>query len=159
MTPNEILRFLPEVVRRTAEAEDPLETLLVVMSAMQTPSEHVLDALDAAFDPMRADDPLVSMLARWVGIPATDGATTSASRSLVAQAAQLARYRGTTWALVRYLELATGVSGYEVAEPSEQPFHLVVMVPAAARAQEDRIRGIVEAEKPAYATYTLEIVQ
>lgn len=155
MTPTELYRLLPDVVRRSATRDDPLDTLIGVMSAMHTPTTETLAVLDAAFDPYRCDEELVVMLAHWVGIDPTDGTTTAATRALVARAAILARYRGTAWALVQHLELATNVRGYAVREPKDAPFHLVVEVPVAAHEHLERVRRIVAREKPAYATFEL----
>ncbi|MEQ8275189.1 MAG: phage tail protein [Deltaproteobacteria bacterium] len=157
MTPTEIFRLLPDVIRRAASRDDPLDTLVGVMSAMHTPTVETLDRLDEAFDPQRADEDLVRMLAYWVGVDPNDGVSTAATRALVARAAVLSRYRGTAWALVQHLEVATDVRGFVVREPEDQPFHLVVEVPTAAAGQVERVRRIVAREKPAYATF--EVVE
>ncbi|MEK8105511.1 phage tail protein [Micromonospora sp. M12] len=74
----------------------------------------------------------------------------------MANAALLARWRGTPYGMRRALELATGVAGFAIDEPTEQPFHVLVRVPVAAAGQLAVITRIVEAEKP--AATTVEIV-
>ena len=90
-----------------------------------------------------------------VGLSATD---TARLRELVAEASDLARWRGTTRGLVRFLEVATGLEGFGVDEaPMDEagrlrPFHVVVHGPAQAVEMRPLIERIVESEKPAHVT-------
>jgi phage tail-like protein len=155
MKRDDILTLLPEVFRRTAEPGEPLALLLEVMEQLHAPAEHVLANLDAELDPIRARDTFVPMLARWIDVPEARAVGLGATRELVAGAVPIARRRGTRGALVRYLEIATGVTGFDVRESVARDFHIEVVVPAAARPQTERIHAIVRDEKPAYVTYEL----
>jgi hypothetical protein len=83
-------------------------------------------------------------------------------RELVAAAPHLAQWRGTRLGLVRFLETATGVNGFEIDDAPDltsavpRPFHLVVRAPAGAAPDRALIRRIIEVEKPAYVTYDLQ---
>lgn len=171
----EIEPLLPAVFRRTLRPGSPLDALLAVMSGLHAPAEEVLAALDAAFDPRRAEDAMVPFLARWVDLERLlddgSGRDTRGSlptglgrlRELVAAAARLSQWRGTARGLILFLETATGVPGFAVDElvPGPgglpRPFHIRVRVPAGAAPWRALIERIVAMEKPAYVTSELEI--
>jgi len=175
MRRDHIAELLPEIYRASLPAGGPLAALLEVMEAMHAPVEAVLDDLDAYLDPRRAPDRFVPYLAGWLDLdryldwpggrrgsaPPRFAPGLGRLRELTAQAASLARVRGTRAGLQRMLEVATGLAGYVLTEapPGEdgpRPFHLHVSAPAGARRFTDLVRRIVEDEKPAYVTYELE---
>ncbi|MBG6104882.1 phage tail protein [Micromonospora vinacea] len=160
-----IERLLPAAYQRACVPGSVLWALLDVMEGLHAPDEAILAEVDALFDPYRAPDGLVVRLTRWVAMdhvvasPRPDTPLplpVGRLRDLVANAALLARWRGTPYGLRRALELATGMSGFAIDEPAERAFHVVVRVPVAAAGQLAVITRIVEAEKPASAT--VEIV-
>jgi phage tail-like protein len=178
MKRNEIESLLPEVFRRTIRPGDPLFALLEVMEVLHAPSEEVLTALDAYFDPYRTPDTFVPYLARWVdlerflmgeleggALPAVHSFPPGLGRlrELIAAAAFLSKWRGTARGLLRFLETATGVQGFEIDEQvpgpdgRPRPFHIRVKVPGAARRYRELIERIVEMEKPAYVTFELDV--
>ncbi len=173
MKRREIQELLPAVFQRAALPGSPLSAVLDAMDALHAPDEEVLRSLPSYFDPYNAPDELVPLLALWVdlgwllsgpsGGPDPDDAPPLASglgrlRELVAAAPHLARRRGTAQGLVRFLETATGIPGFEVDDqvPDDQgrlrPFHIRVRAPAAARTYQALVVQIVEIEKPAYVT-------
>lgn len=174
-----IAALLPQVMQRTRASGGLLDGLLAVMEAHHAPVETALANLDACFDPLRAHARFVPFLAHWVNLGRwTEDERRSATarrhsrapqrmlpsparlRLLVAGAAQLAKERGTKAGLVRFLETATGLTGYVVNEEVDaagkpRSFHCVVRAPAAARRLRDLVQQIIEAEKPAFVTYEL----
>jgi len=170
--------LLPEVVRRTCGRGTPLDALLEVMEAMHAaPCEH-LDRLELIFDPMTTPERFLPMLAAWVGLahlvpsgsagrrePPPAMLETGRIRALIARASDLAKSRGTAAGLVRFLEIATGVRGFEIREvfgagyPDARPFHFEVLVPATAVQYHALITLVVEHEKPAYSTAGLVLPQ
>lgn len=84
-------------------------------------------------------------------------------RELIADAAWLSRQRGTLSGLTRFLEVGTGVEGFEIEERvydednGPRPFHIRILVPEEADSPRYRalITLIVEMEKPASVTYEL----
>ncbi|HEX9992928.1 MAG TPA: phage tail protein [Acidimicrobiales bacterium] len=168
----ELERLLPGVVQRTVHPGDVLGAVLDAMEALHAPVEDVLDHVEQVADPWLAPDQLVPYLATWVDLGwlltddphAPAGAVRTlpsghgALRSLVAAGAWLAAWRGTEKGLVRLLELATGLTGFQVDErPADAdgrrlPFHLVVVAPPGAEAYQDLVRLIVSTEKPAWLT-------
>ncbi|HVR84197.1 MAG TPA: hypothetical protein VMU54_07800, partial [Planctomycetota bacterium] len=83
-------------------------------------------------------------------------------RELVAGAAYLSQWRGTWRGLGRFLEIATGVSGFTVEESVAGtdgeliPFHIRIGVPRNARVHRTLIERIITLEKPAYVTFELD---
>ncbi len=182
MKQTEIEHLLPEVFRRTIRPGTPLDALLAVMAALHAPSEEVLAALDLYLDPYRAPDDFIPYLARWVDLqrflaefPESEGEDEGPGvpssvpfagglgrlRDLIAAAAPLSKWRGTARGLLRFLETATGVQGFEIDEAvpgpdgRPKPFHLRIEAPTEAEPYRVLIRRIIEMEKPAYVTYTL----
>lgn len=173
MKRSDIERLLPEVFRRAAVEGTPLAALLDAMETLHDPVERRLDALDRCFDPLRAPDALVPMLAHWVDL---DGLLDRAAgdtlptrlpsglgrlRELVANASELARRRGTSEGLRRFLEIATGCRGFAIedaASPGPDQatgFDIHVRAPAAARRHRELVARVIASEKPAHTTCTL----
>lgn len=86
-------------------------------------------------------------------------------RLLVRAAARLSQWRGTRRGLREFLELATGVEGFDLREnvrsgdgtggTVEAPYHLWVAAPAAAEPYRALVDRVVRSEKPAYMTHEL----
>lgn len=169
-----IPRFLPENYRLAAgRADSPLAAMLAVMEGLHAPAEAVIDHLDDFVSPNRAPDPFVLLLGSWLGLDryfdwsgdrpgkGTPRFRTGTARLrlLVAEAAELDRERGTHEALLRFLEIATGTTGFAIVEGAADgtpaPFHFTVRAPAAARPLADFVARIIEGERPAHATYEI----
>ncbi len=176
MTHSEIAQLLPEIFQRTLEDGNPLDVLLEVMEAQHAPSEAALESLDAYFDPYRTPDAFVPFLAMWVDLgelirevpvqfmddtpPIATGI--GRLRELIAAAAYLSKWRGTYRGLQRFLETATGVSGFTIDETVHDlqgqilPYHIKVTAPANVARFRPMLEHIIAMEKPAYVTYELE---
>jgi phage tail-like protein len=178
MKKQDIERLMPLVFRRTASPGSPLDALLEVMQALHEPAEAELGRFASALAPLRAPDAFVPYLAGWVDLdrffeetpvaPRAGSAVRSPwptglgrLRELIAAAAWLSQWRGTSKGLVRFLETATGCSGFvveeEVADPGQppRPFHIRVRAPASTRPVETLLHRIIRSERPAYVTYEL----
>jgi phage tail-like protein len=169
MKADDIARLLPAVFRNAIDTDAVLPALLAVMERLHAPVEDVLGTIDAIYDPRRAPDAFVSLLARWVDLERVDDTDTDRSthlsddvpvgrlRELIARSFDLSQWRGTSRGLVEFLEIATGVAGFVIEEPGpDDPasaFHLRVHIPAAASSQARLIERIVNSEKPAYTTW------
>ena len=169
MKRSEILTLLPEIFQRTAHEGNLLTMLLDVMEQMHAPDEAVLATLDRYFDPYRAPDAFVPFLATWVELgellrEVPEGVVPEVRepfpggigrlRSLIATAAYLSQWRGTRQALLRFLETATGATGFLIDEEL-RPYHLVITAPATTKQYALLLQKIIELEKPAYVTYEL----
>lgn len=178
MKQTEIERLLPGIIQRTILPGQPLDALLATMETMHAPSEAALSGLDAYFNPYKAPDAFVPFIAGWLDLerflslkPARLDAATAQTlfpsglgrlRELVASAAFLSKWRGTARGLIRFLETATGITGFAVEEEvldehnRVRPFHIRVIGPKEAARYQPLIERIVDLEKPAYVTYELE---
>lgn len=174
MDKDQILRFLPENYRFAAsDARGPMAALLGVMEELHAPDETIIEHIDDYISPYRAPDDFVMLQASWLGLDRYfewSGGRPGAGRPvyraglnqlrlLVAEAAELLRQRGRTATLLRFLEVATGVRGFRVAEESAEgrrPFHFTLEAPFEARPLERLVARIVDGERPAHATYTIE---
>lgn len=174
MKQDDMARLLPAVFQLTlTQPNNPLPDLLAVMEGLHAPTEAVLANLASYFDPYQTPDRFVPFLASWVDLdwllasgerlgeqfPAGLGRL----RELIAAAAFLAKWRGTTLGLIRFLETVTGISGFAIDEEvldqdnQPRPFHIRVRVPLTAAGHEALIRRIIESEKPAYVSYQLQV--
>jgi phage tail-like protein len=165
MRPNDIAELLPDVIRRTSQPGTPLDDVLGVMAMMHESIEDLLAHFDRYLDPYRCPERFTPFLAAWVGLDWLAGTASSATpatgdgplRNLVAEAAQLAKQRGTAMGLQRMLEIGTGLAGFTVEAAPDHPFHVVVSGPPAARAQRDLVVWIIRHEKPAFVTAELAL--
>jgi phage tail-like protein len=175
MRRTEIEELLPEVFRRTIREGDPLRALLGVMEEMHAPSEAAYESVDNVFNPYRCPDEFVINLARWVDLARILGGEEGAGgrrgepistrrgnlRELIATAFYLSQWRGTQRGLVRFLETATGITGFQIdesvpgSEGQLRTFFFRVTAPPEAAIHETLIRGIVGADKPAYVSFEL----
>jgi phage tail-like protein len=165
MRSSEIQRLLPGVFQRTVEPGRPLAALLEVMEALHAPSEAVLAELDALFDPYRAPDAFVPLLAYWVDLDLRVTTGLGRTRELVAAAVEISRWRGTARGLRLFLQTATGLRDFALEEnvPGPdglpRPFHVSVRAPGSLTPHRALLERIIEREKPAYVTYELHFTQ
>lgn len=162
MARTSLLSALPQIFADAHVAGSPLAALVAAADGMQHPVADTLDHLETAVDPFRASDAMVCYLASWVDLDwltIPEGPNLARStlpggvaplRDLIAAAADLSARRGTAGGMVRFLELATRVTGYEVADAGD--FRLRVTIPAEAEPQRDAIARIVAVIKPAHVT-------
>ena len=177
MNRNEIAQLLPEVFQRTLKEGSALSALIEVMEALQAPSEAVLSQLDAIFDPRRTSDKFVPYLAYWADLarlfdddltakprPGSGGLTIESGlgrlRELIANAAFLSQWRGTKKGLLLFLQTATGLRDFQIAENIDlegkpRPFHITVRAPKGSEQFSQLIGRIIELEKPAYVSHEI----
>lgn len=161
MKATEIKQLLPHAFQQAAPPNSPLAALLAAMEALHDPCDQHLDRLPLYFDPRRAPARFLPFLASWLDIDASLALRIPHLRELTANAAALAKMRGTRQALIDFLETATGIRGFEVDEPLLDPagvhreFHIRVSAPPQAKPLRAVIEAIVEREKPAYVTSEL----
>lgn len=177
MDVDRMLGFLPEIYRGGALPDPLLGAFLAAADNMQSPVESTLDDLARHFDPRHCPDGFVPYLCSWLALDrylewpsgrVGEGQSHFAAglgrlRETTAQAIRLGQWRGTRAGLMRILEVATGVTGFDVREGMDaqgepRAFHLHVRVPFQARRLADLVRHIVEAERPVHATFSLEFL-
>jgi phage tail-like protein len=171
MDRSHVLRFLPDVIRRTISPHSPLDALCEAMVAMLDPVDRRLSQLDHYFDPFRAPTTMLPYLATWVDLgwlamregPDGDGIPAGRLRQLIAMAPLFAKRRGTAAGLEAMLRVATGVPAVRVLDSTSgptvtRPFHLVVQLPHAAASSRPLAELIVRYEKPAHLTHEIALV-
>ena len=169
----EIQRLLPATFQRAVLPGSPMLALVELMEGLHEGDESVLANLDEVFDPLRTPESFVYFLARWVdldrlfipdasrpherqSLPVPSGL--GYLRQLIANASYLSHWRGTTNGLCHFLQIATGIQGFQLDEfPKDTngnviPFHLRTHAPKAAEPYRVLIERIIESEKPAYVT-------
>lgn len=173
-------QLLPAVFQRTLRPRSPLAALLKVMQVLHRPSEIMLARLDAIFDPRRTEDDFVPYLAYWADLARlfegdvntkkpsgasglTIGSGLGRLRELIANAAYLSKWRGTKKGLLLFLQTATGIQNFEIAENVDlqgkpRPFHISVHAPKEGAQYSQLIERIVELEKPAYVTHEVSFI-
>lgn len=164
-----ILRLLPEVMRETRATSPVLDALTATMARHHDRPEQILDDLDLYFRPWASPDRFLPALASWVDLDwvltgeqqagrEPFGPGTDRLRSLIANVRELSSWRGTATGLQRFLELATGIAGFVVRSSAEQPFHVEVVAPAAARPHLALVERIVIEQKPVATTHRVTVL-
>jgi phage tail-like protein len=156
------LQYLPPIY-----AEAPIDSkdqfLILFLRAFEgvlTPIEQIIDNFDLYLDAQTAPLFFLDQLAAWLGLTLDEKWPEAKRRTMVAEAARLYERRGTRWSLSRHLEIYTGVRP-EIIEPESQPHHfeVVLRLPAGHPADRATMERIIQANKPAHTTYSLQIME
>ncbi|MCT7948226.1 phage tail protein [Ancylothrix sp. C2] len=99
------LNFLPEIYSQV----DFIGRLLAIFERTFEPAPQTLDVLWAYLDPLTAPEKMLPFLAYWVGWPAYPGLSVELQRTLIRNAMQIYRWRGTKRGLRFYLSLVLGL--------------------------------------------------
>lgn len=170
------LTFLPSLYREV----DFIGRLLKIFEETFEPSVQILDNLWAYLDPLTTPSALLPFLAHWVGWKLTSKISLDRQRILVRSAIKLYQWRGTKRGLRYYLHLYTDLppenikiqdsfeQGFVLREETRigentiigggKPYHFIVQLDSHGQPLDELlIREIIEQEKPAFCSYTLEI--
>ena len=179
MKVKQIINLLPYVYQEACNEKSPLKALLNSMETLHKKTEAQLDVLDETLDARRTSPDFVYFLAGWVDMldvlsqqdeflqendPENMELVSGLGRlrELIMQSAEIARWRGTSKGLTKFLETATGLAGYKIEEcvtgedNHEKAFHIRIKAPVQSKTMHSLIKRIIELEKPAYVTYELE---
>ncbi len=150
------LQYLPPIYSQQAF----LGRFLMAFEEIFTPIEQAVDNFDLYLDPATAPEFFLDRLAAWLGTVLDERWPAEKRRAVLAEATSLYRQRGTRRGLSRCLEICTDLTP-EIVEPKERPHHfnVILRVPPEKKVDRTIVERIVEANKPAHATYTLEVVQ
>ncbi len=151
-----LLAYLPSIY-----ADNPfLGLFLMIFDSTWLPLELQIDQLYAYFDPRLTPSEFLPWLSTWVDLVLDENWPEARRRDLTLHATDLYRRRGTAGALRDYLRIYMNAEP-EIAEdgPAGNPFHFTVIfrVPDPSAIDRDRIKRIIEEEKPAHTTYTLQV--
>jgi phage tail-like protein len=134
------------------------------------PIAAVIDALPAHFSPDYAPEPMIDMLAAWLGVEPDEALALDARRETVRMAAELGRRRGTVRGLELALQLSFPDLPMRVADEGgvrwsldgspapAGPAHFVVYVDTPIPEERQvAIARCIEHHKPVQTTYRLRI--
>jgi phage tail-like protein len=153
---------------------------LRIFESILNPLENTVDNLALYFDPALTPEVLLPWLGSWVDLVLDPAWPLARRRELIKQAAELYRWRGTRRGLGEYLRIYTGTQPQileyipgMILEGKTQlgantvlgssgaghHFTVIVEIPEGAGIDLKTVRNIIEAQKPAHTSYTLQIIQ
>jgi phage tail-like protein len=152
------LQYLPAIY-----ANDPFAgRYLLIFESMLTPFTWMLDSLDLYLAPGTAPAEWLRWLAGWFDLLALPELPVERLRAIIREAGWLFARRGTRAGLARLLALYFDAEPEIIEDPERSHFTVRLQMPdrtsgqarAAARLLAEHL---IEAQKPAFAGYTLEI--
>jgi phage tail-like protein len=148
------LDFLPVIF----QDGDFLGRFLLIFQSIWEPLEHRQDHMDMYFDAKTCPEPFLQWLSDWLGVNVGQVAEEGRLRSLIGEAVELYRWRGTRYGLTRLIEICTGVTPL-IAESPNNPavLHIRVALPPESQVDRDMIERLVKEHKPAHTAYLLEV--
>jgi phage tail-like protein len=167
-TPHPLGLALPAIY----QDDDFTQRWLAGLDEALAPIFCTLDNIETYFDPHLAPDDFVAWLAGWVGLVVDENWTPQRCRELVADAAEMYRWRGTARGLAAQVAVYTG-STPEIIEsggaiwsahpdgelPGDDSCSVTVRVSAASGAIDvERLERIVAQAKPAHVAHSVEVV-
>ena len=153
-----LLKYLPN----TYSDDAFMGGFLNIFEALWLPLDRQIDQLYAYFDPQLTPAEFLPWLGTWVDLVLDENWPKSRRRILIENAADLYRRRGTAGALRDYLAIYLGTTPSIVEDgPDGNPFHfsVTVQVDNPNFFDQDRVRRIIDEEKPAHTIYTLNVTK
>jgi phage tail-like protein len=148
------LDYLPGIYRT-----EFMERFMAIFEAILMPVEWNVDNFDMYLDPASAPEEFLPWLSNWFEIYYDPSWKVEQRRQLLAEAHQIFARRGTRWSLSRLLEIYTQHTP-EIIEFEEgmQPYTFKVVLKAKTELDKALIMRMINANKPAHTSYTLEII-
>jgi phage tail-like protein len=172
--PSRYLQYLPAIYSEN----EFMGRFLKIFEDVLTPVEQTINQIPLYFDPKLAPEEFLTWLAFWLDLVLDQEWPAARRRRLIRHATELYQWRGTRRGLERYLEIYAGVcpiitehfGGIQLGEESRlgvntilgdgraHCFTVRLELEESLAVDEEKVRAIIEAEKPAHAAYELEIV-
>ena len=172
--PSKYLRYLPAVY----SDHDFMGRFLRIFQDILSPLEHMVDTINLYFDPAMAPAQMLPWLASWVDLALDERWPLERQRQLIRSAVELYQWRGTRRGLREYLKIYTGVQpritehfgGIRLGEQSKLGWNTILgdgmdhcititlEVEDPSSIDVERVRAIIEVEKPAHVAYRIEVV-
>ena len=172
--PSSYLYYLPAIF----SDDEFVGRFLNIFESIVTPIEGVIEQIHLYFDPKLAPARLLPWLASWVDLVLDESWPLEKRRELISSAVELYRLRATRRGLSEYLRIYTGVQpeitehfgGMRLGQQSrlgwttilgdgqDHCFTVTLRLDDPSAVDLQRVRAIIEAEKPAHVAYTLKIV-
>jgi len=147
-------RFLPGLYQEN----DFLQRFLSIFEDVWEPLEQRQQYIHMYFDPRTCPASFLPWLASWLGLTFNPHWPEARRRRLLAQAMDLYRWRGTSYGLVRMIEVCTGLTPV-ISENPLEPFVFRIRITGASAEPVDKelIEELIRTHKPAHAGYILEV--
>ncbi len=149
-----LLRPNGEPLRRN---QDFLARMLLVFESIWEPLEQRQDHVAMYFDPRTCPAELLPWLGAWLDVTLDPHWPEERRRSLLAEAMELFRWRGTAYGLTRMIEVSTGLTPV-ISDDVGEPFviRVSVAIPSGSGVRPETIEDLIRAHKPAHVGYVLE---
>src|SRR5712692_1898350 len=169
--PSSYLQYLPTLYQEDAF----VGRFLRIFESILGPIEETIDGVANYFDPRLTPIETLPWLASWIGVELDENWPVDQRRELLVEAADLLRRQGTRQALREHVRLYVGqpplivenFSGLRLGQDGVlgvnsrlgalEPHTIGVTVVTDHDVDEQVLRGIVEAQKPAHVGYTLDV--
>lgn len=151
-----LINFLPGIYQT-----DFMSRFLGLFESVLTPIEWNIDNFDLFLDPETSPTFFMSWLANWYQISFDSTWREDQRRTLLKEAHNIYARRGTRWALGRVLEIYTDCAPEIIDNaPDMAPYSFTVRLPLTTRqVNQELVMRLIDANKPAYTTYTLEFLK
>jgi phage tail-like protein len=148
-----LLEYLPGIYHT-----DFMARFLGIFESILTPIEWNVDNFDLYLTPDSSPASFLTWLANWFAITFDPSWSETQRRTFLAEAHEIYARRGTRWALSRVLEIYTGQTPeIEDQGKDQEPFTFAVRLPLRAEeSNREALERIIDANKPAQTTYSLE---
>jgi len=149
------LDFLPMIFHEN----DFMSRFLLIFQSIWEPLEQRQDHLAMYFDPRTCPAPFLQWLGGWLGMTGVGPRWSEGRlRTLLTEAVELYRWRGTRYGLTRMIEVCTGITPV-VAETASNPnvLHIRVAIPPESEIDRETLERLVIANKPAHTAYILDV--
>lgn len=135
-----------------------LGRFLQIFESLWEPLEQRQSHIQMYFDPRTCPVDFLPWLAGWLSLPLNPEWPEPRKRTLLTEAFELYRWRGTRYGLSRIIELSTGLAPEILDEPS---LHAVIRIKltVAADSAFDRhaLEDVINAHKPAHVGYIIDL--
>jgi phage tail-like protein len=173
-----LLQFLPGIFSEGEESSF-LARYLLIFETIFDSVDLTIGQLPSYFAPDSAPEEFLPWLASWVGLVLDEGWPVERRRAVLANAMELHRWRGTVRGMTEHLLLYTGEkpeivergSGLKLGKKSRlghqtvlgrgdrsNHFSVIFRVPDPAAFDRNRIRTVIELQRPAHTTYALFVL-
>ena len=135
-----------------------MDRFLLIFESILAPLEQLVDHIPLVLDPRTMPADLLPWVASWLDLTLNENWPESRRRDLIRSASELYRWRGTHQGLCHYLEIYAGVCpDLDDILDEAHTFRVTLRVPADQTVDEELVRAIIDAEKPAHTHYELII--
>lgn len=168
------LRYLPPPYSQN----DFVGRFLGIFEGILGPLEATVDNVAHYFDPLTTPEDLLPWLASWVDLVLDEGWPIERRRELIRSATELYQWRGTSRGLKEYIRVYTGVEpeiienfggirlsadtllGWNtvLGDGHQYTFSVTVELEDPSSVDVDKVKAIIESEKPAHTAYVLRVV-